>query len=99
MLPDELLTVRLLPEGAKGGFVQSDYQPLWEHYREKNFRVHVIQEYVRKGLVNSATGEICPRSRCDNDQHSTLQAMPLLAASLSSLQLRWNSSIAHPVSA
>lgn len=45
------MTIRLLPDEAKRRFVQSDYEPLWEHYREKNFQVHVIQEYARKGLA------------------------------------------------
>ena len=33
--------------------VQSDYEPLWEHYREKNFQVR-DPGVRRKGLENSA---------------------------------------------
>jgi len=44
------MTIRLIPEEAKRRFVQSDFEPLYEYYQEKNFQVHVIQEYARLGL-------------------------------------------------
>jgi ATP-dependent DNA helicase RecQ len=44
------MTLRLHPEEHRRRFVQSDYQPLHEHYQEKNFQVHVMQEYARLGL-------------------------------------------------
>ena len=44
------MTIHLYPEEAKRRFLQSDYEPLSEHYRERNFQVHVMQEYARLGL-------------------------------------------------
>lgn len=48
------MTIRLYPEEPRRRFVQSDYQPLFEHYRERNFQVHVMQEYARLGLKKLA---------------------------------------------
>lgn len=44
------MTIRLYPEAGKRRFDKSDHEPLAEHYREKNFQVHVMQEYARLGL-------------------------------------------------
>jgi len=44
------MTIRLYPEEAKRRFLQADYQPLHEHYQERNFQIHVMQEYARRGL-------------------------------------------------
>jgi ATP-dependent DNA helicase RecQ len=44
------MTIRIFPEESTRRFTAADFQPLDEHYGEKNFQVHVIQEYARLGL-------------------------------------------------
>lgn len=43
------MTIRIYPE-EKRGFTNADYEPLKEHYNEKNFQIHVIHEYAKLGL-------------------------------------------------
>ena len=43
------MTIRIYPE-EKRGFASTDFEPLKEHYHEKNFQIHVIHEYARLGL-------------------------------------------------
>src|SRR5438093_498797 len=31
-------------------FTKADFGPLEEHYRERNFQVHVVQEYARRAM-------------------------------------------------
>ena len=42
------MTIRLKPE--RRGFAQADFKPLKLHYDEQILQVHVMAEYVRKGL-------------------------------------------------
>jgi ATP-dependent DNA helicase RecQ len=46
----QAMTIHVFPEEKPRGFTNADYAPLREHYGEKNFQVHVIQEYARLGL-------------------------------------------------
>ena len=48
------MTIQIYPEEKSRRFTNADFEPLKEHYNEKNFQVHVIQEYARLGL-NKAT--------------------------------------------
>ncbi len=43
------MTIQLFPE-EKRGFTNADFEPLKEHYNEKNFQIHVIHEYAKLGL-------------------------------------------------
>ncbi|MBN8734133.1 MAG: RecQ family ATP-dependent DNA helicase [Acidobacteria bacterium] len=43
------MTIHLHPE-EKRGFSSADFEPLKEHYNEKNFQIHVIHEYAKLGL-------------------------------------------------
>ena len=43
------MTIRIYPE-EKRGFANVDFEPLKEHYNEKNFQIHVIHEYAKLGL-------------------------------------------------
>ncbi|MGB4227708.1 MAG: RecQ family ATP-dependent DNA helicase [Candidatus Dechloromonas phosphoritropha] len=43
------MTIRIYPE-EKRGFASADFEPLKEHYNEKNFQIHVIHEYAKLGL-------------------------------------------------
>lgn len=45
------MTIRVNRE-AQGKYLQSDYKPLQEFYREKCFQVHVMLEYAQKALKN-----------------------------------------------
>ncbi len=45
------MTLHLQADARRRQFSQADYVPLADHYREKNFQVHVIQEYARLGLA------------------------------------------------
>lgn len=44
------MTIQIYPEGKGRKFTVADFEPLKEHYDEKKFQVHVIQEYARLGL-------------------------------------------------
>ena len=46
----QAMTIHVFSEEKPRGFTNADYAPLREHYGEKNFQVHVIQEYARLGL-------------------------------------------------
>jgi ATP-dependent DNA helicase RecQ len=43
------MTIQIYPE-EKRGFANADFEPLKEHYDEKNFQIHVIHEYAKLGL-------------------------------------------------
>ena len=44
------MTIQIDPDAKGRRFTNDDYEPLKEHYDEKTFQVHVIQEYARLGL-------------------------------------------------
>lgn len=44
------MTIRIHPEEKQRGFTNADFEPLKEHYSEKNFQIHVIHEYAKLGL-------------------------------------------------
>jgi len=44
------MTIRIYPEPKPRGFTNADFEPLKEHYSEKNFQIHVIHEYAKLGL-------------------------------------------------
>ena len=43
------MTIAIYPDERRG-FASSDFKPLKEHYDEKNFQIHVMQQYARLGL-------------------------------------------------
>ena len=43
------MTIKIHPE-EKRGFASADFEPLREHYKEKDFQIHVIHEYAKLGL-------------------------------------------------
>lgn len=44
------MTICIYPEEKPRGFTNADFEPLKEHYNEKNFQIHVIHEYAKLGL-------------------------------------------------
>ncbi len=44
------MTLRLPPEEARRRFAKTDFAPLLQHYAERNFQIHVVQEYARRAL-------------------------------------------------
>jgi ATP-dependent DNA helicase RecQ len=44
------MTLRLLERDGTARFLKEDYAPLERHYSERNFQVHVMQEYAKRGL-------------------------------------------------
>ncbi len=44
------MTIRVLRDESRRRFGKTDFAPLAEHYRERNFQIHVMQEYARRGL-------------------------------------------------
>ena len=44
------MTIQVFADENKRGFRQSDYVGLEEYYQERNFQIHVVQEYARLGL-------------------------------------------------
>lgn len=46
----QAMTVRVLPEAKGRRYGSGDFQPLAQHYGERVFQVHVMNEYARQGL-------------------------------------------------
>lgn len=46
----QAMTIRIMPEEMKRRYSKGDYSPLEQHYKERIFQVHVMNEYARLGL-------------------------------------------------
>lgn len=46
----QAMTIRIIPEEKKRRYAKGDYSPLEQHYKERIFQVHVMNEYARLGL-------------------------------------------------
>ncbi|HKU87672.1 MAG TPA: ATP-dependent helicase, partial [Casimicrobiaceae bacterium] len=44
------MTIRVLPEASRRRFTKADFGPLEEHYHERNFQVHVVEEFARRAM-------------------------------------------------
>ncbi|MFW5443961.1 MAG: RecQ family ATP-dependent DNA helicase [Methylococcaceae bacterium] len=46
----QAMTIQVLPESKGRRYNKGDYEPLSQHYNERTFQVHVMNEYARMGL-------------------------------------------------
>lgn len=46
----QAMTIRLLPEAARRKYTKAQYQPLSQHYGERTFQIHAMNEYARLGV-------------------------------------------------
>nr|MCH9699737.1 UvrD-helicase domain-containing protein [Gammaproteobacteria bacterium] len=46
----QAMTIKVLPEAKGRRYIKGDYEPLSQHYSERIFQVHVMNEYARQGL-------------------------------------------------
>jgi ATP-dependent DNA helicase RecQ len=46
----QAMSIKILPDSRKGRYLKGDYEPLEQHYRERIFQVHVVNEYARLGV-------------------------------------------------
>ncbi|WP_305908033.1 RecQ family ATP-dependent DNA helicase [Methylomarinum sp. Ch1-1] len=46
----QAMTIKVLPESKGRRYNKGDYEPLSQHYGERIFQVHVMNEYARKGM-------------------------------------------------
>lgn len=46
----QAMTIRIIPEESKRRYSKGDFSPLEQHYKERTFQVHVMNEYARLGL-------------------------------------------------
>jgi ATP-dependent DNA helicase RecQ len=46
----QAMTVQILPEAKGRRYSKGDFEPLSQHYSERIFQVHVINEYAKQGL-------------------------------------------------
>jgi ATP-dependent DNA helicase RecQ len=46
----QAMTIRIIPEEKNRRYLKGDYSPLEQHYKERVFQVHVMNEYARLGL-------------------------------------------------
>ena len=46
----QAMTLRLFPEARGRRYSQADFSPLNTHYTERNFQIHVMNEYARRAL-------------------------------------------------
>lgn len=51
----QAMTLTMLPEGLKRQYTKGDYEPLSQHYDQKNVQVHVMEKYARLGLEKIKT--------------------------------------------
>ena len=45
----QAMTIRLLPDGERRRYTKAQHQPLAQHYGERIFQIHVMDEYARLG--------------------------------------------------
>ena len=48
------MTLRLLERDGASRFLKEDFAPLERHYGERNFQIHVMHEYAKRGLQKVA---------------------------------------------
>lgn len=46
----QAMTISVLPDAKSRRYSKGDYEPLAQHYGERIFQVHVMDEYARRGL-------------------------------------------------
>ena len=46
----QAMSIRILPQEAERQYTTTDYEPLAQHYKERTFQIHVMNEYARLGL-------------------------------------------------
>ncbi len=46
----QAMTIKVLPAAKSRHYGKGDYQPLSQHYGERVFQIHVMNEYARRGL-------------------------------------------------
>lgn len=46
----QAMTIRIMPEESKRRYSKGDFSPLEQHYKERIFQVHVMNEYARLGI-------------------------------------------------
>lgn len=46
----QAMTLRLFPEAKNRRYSKADFAPLGTHYLERNFQIHVMNEYARRAL-------------------------------------------------
>ncbi|VGO18983.1 RecQ family ATP-dependent DNA helicase [Pontiella sulfatireligans] len=51
----QAMTIAILPESKGRRFTEGDYSSLKEHYRERNFQIHVMNRYASLGLEKITT--------------------------------------------
>ncbi len=47
------MTISILPSAKDRGFTSGDFSSLKEHYRERNFQIHVMNRYADLGLADA----------------------------------------------
>jgi ATP-dependent DNA helicase RecQ len=52
---NQAMTLRLYPEERKRRYTAADFSPLKTHYTERNFQVHVMNEYAHQALEKIST--------------------------------------------
>lgn len=51
----QAMTLQIQPESKKRRYAVSDFSPLSTHYTERNFQIHVMNEYARQALEKLST--------------------------------------------
>ncbi len=52
---NQAMSIRLQPEAKSRQYKIADFSPLKTHYTERNFQIHVMNEYARKALEKIST--------------------------------------------
>ncbi len=65
----QAMTLRLNPEARKRRYSQEDFAPLKTHYSERNFQVHVMNEYAQRALEKLGVAMNLVASYFNDEKH------------------------------
>jgi ATP-dependent DNA helicase RecQ len=69
----QAMTLKLLPDSSGRRYTLADFSPLRTHYTERNFQIHVMNEYARKALERISTAMRLVSSYFNDDKEVFVQ--------------------------
>ncbi|MFN2353350.1 MAG: RecQ family ATP-dependent DNA helicase [Desulfopila sp.] len=69
----QAMTMRLHPEARGRRYTRADFTPLQTHYTERNFQIHVMNEYARQALTKISTAMRLIASYFNDDKEDFVQ--------------------------
>ncbi len=69
----QAMTIRINPEAKGKRYSGADYSPLKTHYNERNFQIHVMNEYARRALEKLSVAMNLVASYFNDDKEDFIQ--------------------------